>query len=316
MDTQRQARPRIARETRLLLVTVLISLAALWALARIRFPDRPASPNPVPPLLTQLAVPFAFSDLATEIARTEARVMPSLVTVPLPPPRTAVALRVADGLGATWLDVSDGSVGSGSAHETSLVAYDRVTGLALVSIPRASTTALPVSSSTPERLDRPRYLVASGVTLGNISLRPVFVGRLASTTRPWLGDIWAVPSATAVAPGDFVFTTTGDLVGLVTAQPGVTAIVPGDVLLREIDRLRAEPPRATAWLGVDVQALTPALVSATGTSTGVMIVSVDPDGPAAKALAVMDVVEAIGDQPIAGPEDWRVAWHDWSRKNQ
>lgn len=48
-------RSRISRDTRLLLITVCIAVAALWVLARLRFPDRPATANPIPPLLTQLA---------------------------------------------------------------------------------------------------------------------------------------------------------------------------------------------------------------------------------------------------------------------
>ncbi len=47
-------RPRVSRETRLLLTTALLSVVALWILARIRFPDQPAG-TPVQPLLTQLA---------------------------------------------------------------------------------------------------------------------------------------------------------------------------------------------------------------------------------------------------------------------
>ena len=47
-------RPRVSRETRLLLTAGLLALAALWLLARARFRDLPATPNPIPAVLTQL----------------------------------------------------------------------------------------------------------------------------------------------------------------------------------------------------------------------------------------------------------------------
>src|SRR4051812_13987822 len=54
-DTSRGYRPRISRETRRLLMTACVAVLTLWVLARIRFPDRAGTPNPMPPLLTQLA---------------------------------------------------------------------------------------------------------------------------------------------------------------------------------------------------------------------------------------------------------------------
>ena len=39
-------RPSVSRDTRLLFAVILISVAMLWVLARIRFPDRPPTPKP------------------------------------------------------------------------------------------------------------------------------------------------------------------------------------------------------------------------------------------------------------------------------
>ena len=55
METGSAYRPRVSRETRLLLTAGVLAVAALWLLARIRFPERPATPNPVPAVLSQLA---------------------------------------------------------------------------------------------------------------------------------------------------------------------------------------------------------------------------------------------------------------------
>src|SRR3990172_11387893 len=76
-------RPRVSRETRLLLITVLISIVTLWVLARVRFPDRPVTPNPVPPLLAQLPARPAFEDLAFTVAEVESGLVLSLLALEL-----------------------------------------------------------------------------------------------------------------------------------------------------------------------------------------------------------------------------------------
>ena len=74
-------RPSVARDTRLLLAIVVISVALLWVLARIRFPDRAQTPNPVPPVLAQLAPPSAFDDMSATVAQVESRLQSSLVEI-------------------------------------------------------------------------------------------------------------------------------------------------------------------------------------------------------------------------------------------
>ena len=108
-------RPRVSRETRLLLTTALLSVVALWILARIRFPDQPAG-TPVQPLLTQLASRPALDSLASEIAQLRPRLEPLMV---------GSALRVREDAAVTLLDnLSEGVLGA-----------DPVSRLALVSAP-------------------------------------------------------------------------------------------------------------------------------------------------------------------------------------
>src|SRR5690348_17878586 len=66
-------RPRVAPETRRLLIAAGLALATLWGLARIRFPDTPVTSSPVPPLLAQLSPPPTFEQLASEVARVRNR---------------------------------------------------------------------------------------------------------------------------------------------------------------------------------------------------------------------------------------------------
>ena len=84
METSSPYRPRVSRETRLLLTAGVMAVAALWLLARIRFPERPVTPNPVPSVLSQLASGPKYDDLAGEIAQLHARLQPSLLALDVP----------------------------------------------------------------------------------------------------------------------------------------------------------------------------------------------------------------------------------------
>ena len=66
-------RPSVSRDTRLLLGIVLASIALLWVLARIRFPDRVPTSNPVPPVLAQLAPPSPLDEIAESVAQLQPR---------------------------------------------------------------------------------------------------------------------------------------------------------------------------------------------------------------------------------------------------
>src|SRR5687767_5260706 len=108
METSSPYRPRVSRETRLLLAAGVMAVAALWLLARIRFPERPVTPNPVPSVLSQLASGPKYDDLAGEIAQLHASLQPSLLALDVPSgvgsvqasPRTA-AVRLRDDLAVT-----------------------------------------------------------------------------------------------------------------------------------------------------------------------------------------------------------------------
>ena len=60
--------PVISRETRLLLITIVVSVGALWLLARLRFQDRPADSAPVVPVLAQLRPQSSYDDLARSLS--------------------------------------------------------------------------------------------------------------------------------------------------------------------------------------------------------------------------------------------------------
>jgi hypothetical protein len=302
------APPRLSRETRLLLVTALVSLVAIWGLARLRFPDRPISPNPLPPVLTQLAPRSPVEEIPTLIADLTARLAPLVVLVPVSDatgrpdiaPEARAGLRVGVDAAVVLLD-DEVRTGEG----VDIVARDQISGLTVVRTQPLAIASLP-ATWLPRRPDLPRYLLVAEFTGGALSFRPVFVGPLAAApSETWYGTVWLPPARTDLMPGDLAFTHDGALAGLVVAFEGRPALVPAATLTTLADRLIDDPPAPAGYLGVHVQPMTGPLAAATGALHGVIVAHVEPDGPAAGRLMVADVIEAVDGHPVASVEAWR-----------
>jgi PDZ domain len=313
MDPTRPYRPRVSRETRLLLTTALVAVAALWVLARIRFPDLPATPNPVPPLLTQLATTPTFDGLASEVTQLQSRLEPlllaldanELVSMPEMTPRGArlTALRLRDDLALAFMT----PVPAREHWVTDrVVAADPATGFVVVRVP-VEPPVSPPAPWAPRRLDRPRVLMTTDIAAARVALRPVFLGALDPVANAyWSESIWSIPAHTDVAPGSFVFSTAGDLAGMVIAHASGRAIVPTAILLSEVERLVERSSVPAGDLGIRVQGLTSDVAAATGAIRGVVVTSVDAAGPAAGLLAIADVIESADAQIVWTPEHWYV----------
>jgi len=293
----------VSRETRQLLATALAAVIALWVLARIRFPDRPATP--VPALLTQLAPRQPLSDLALESAMLRARLGASVVALP----SAGAALRVRDDLAVTWMPpvaAQEPAPAQESGEPWQVVRRDRATGLTVARL-EAAPAALPPSPWIPDAPAQPRYLLGTVVSQRDVALRPVFVASLEAAADPaWPDGIWLLPSATDIEAGDLLFTTDAQLAGMVLPSHDRLALVPGRAVLDEAQRLLDAPARPPGVIGVEVQSLTRALGEATGAHTGVVVTSVDPRGAAARALAVGDVIEALDGQWLETRQHWDV----------
>jgi hypothetical protein len=302
-------RPRVSRETRLLLLTVFLSLAMLWVLGRIRFPERPRTANPVAPLLTQLARGTAFEDIERAVHELEPEVMPALQVISMERAGSAggkggagqsiPSLRFRDDAVVALID----NVAGASITGGTLVARDPVTGLAVL---RTASSELPsIQTWTPQGFDYPRYVLVSDVSQARVSLHPVFVGHLSTAPNSaWSADVWRMSSSETVPNGAFVFTTSGALAGLVIGQPDSPAIVPADTVISMAQRLVGEGQKPAGWLGIDVQPLTPQIRSGTGLTSGAVVTWVDPQGPAAGKIVATDIIEAADDQRIQTKADW------------
>jgi hypothetical protein len=281
--------PVISRETRRLLVTILVSVTALWVLARIRFQDRPPASTPVPNVLAQLRPVSTYDDLARAIADIR--------------PVITAAISVSESGSAALRIREDAAVVLAAGTEDAILAADRATGLTIVRRVRADVPGL--LPWAPRLLDYPRYLVAADVVGQHVALRPVFVGGLFAADSPlWAGNVWAVPTAASIAPGTFVFSTDGALAGLAVIDAGRVAIVPSDRLFSLVNRLQqrgGEP----GDIGVTIQPLSPAIASAIGADVGVVVSATDPSGPAAGHVVPTEVIEAVDGREIHSPDHWR-----------
>ena len=302
-------RPRVSRETRLLLTTLFLSLAAVWVLARIRFPEQPRTPNPVAPLLTQLAPGTAFEDLERAVFELEPQVLAALHMISV---RRAGAVGGLDGEGQSIPALrfrNDAVVAlidtpaTASITGGALVARDPVTGLSVLQT--SNSDVPPIRTWTPQRIDYPRYVLVSDVSQGRFSLHPVFVGHLSVLhNSAWSADVWGMSSYASVPNGTFVFTTSGLLAGLVIGQPEAPAIVPADTVISLAQRLLEQGQEPPGWLGIGVQPLTSQIRTATGMTSGVVVTWVDPQGPAARKVVATDIIEVAGEHQIKTIADW------------
>jgi hypothetical protein len=302
IDPASPARPRVSRETRMLIATIVISIGALWVLSRIRFPERDAAPTPVPPILTQLVRPPSFADLAAAVADIQAQVAPFLVAVPATQGsgadlRAAVqALRIGGDLAVALTAGARSGAGD-------IVGRDHATGLTVIKAPHAAVSA--PSTWTPRQLQYPRYLFAADGALDGPALRPLFVDGLHPADTPlWPAMVWTVQAQVDARPGTFLFTADGSFAGLVVETRGRAAIVPADTVLREAERVRQAGYRSAGRLGLEVRELTPAIVSVIGEASGVLVTWVDSSAAAAGKLEVGDLIESIGGAPVPTIEHW------------
>jgi PDZ domain len=281
--------PVISRETRRLLVTIVVSVTALWVLARIRFQERPVPSTPVPNVLAQLRPVTDYVDLARVIAD----IRPGITAALTPSAGGGAALRIR----------ADAAITLTPASTDTLLSADRATGLSIVR--HAQGDAPGLMPWVPRLLDYPRYLVAADVFGTSVALRPVFIGGLFTQPSPvWGGEIWALPPSTAITPGTFLFTTDGAFAGLGVSHDRAPAIVPPTLLLNFVERIQQQRG-AAGDLGIEIQPLTPAIASATGATTGVVITTIDPATAGAGSLKPTDVIEAINGEEMRTPEHWR-----------
>lgn len=314
-----------SRETRLLLVTIVVSAAVLAVLAQFRFPDTPRVEPPAQPL-ERLAARATYDELAGIIERLDRRIAPSLVVLragsrATPAPRAlgdllngpdalaprsgfVPSLRVRPDVAIAMLPPGASVQGVlGDPQAVPLVlATDPVRRLALVRVPPAADAASWQWQSVAPP-DAPRYVAVVEGTRGGSTLRPVFLGKADRFEDPrWETPLIVLGHEGLAREGAFVFSLEGGLIGLTVNDGGVLAVVPGPSLTRSAEQLLNLGTPTPNDAGLVVQPLTGPLASAVGSMTGVLVVDVTPGSPADGAVIAGDLIETVDDAPAGTPE--------------
>ena len=311
METSSPYRPRVSRETRLLLTAGVMAVAALWLLARIRFPERPVTPNPVPSVLSQLASGPKYDDLAGEIAQLQARLQPSLLALDVPSAVGSLQTSHTDGghqtarrpgrdVGPAWLEPEPGGTMRPSSPAMRLPASQS-------SVCRSGHP--PLLRCRGRHASRSNHATSWPVTSHRRACRcarHLWVRSIPIDSPLWSEPLWAVPEHTDLAAGSFLFTNDAELAGLVITYRRGLAIVPGGTVLAEAERLLAAPPGPPGTIGIEVQDLTPPVASVTAASVGVVVAWVDRNGARSEQLMVGDVIEAVDGRALATRQQWDV----------
>jgi hypothetical protein len=310
MEGRVQRRPRVSRETRLLLVTVGLAAVSLWVLDRVRSVELDSTvADSARPLLRPLLGRPAIDELSIDLARLDARIRPWLTTVALPganaaAERTAAAVRLRDDLTIAFVPLGGEAVDRPAA----VVAHDRPTGLTVF---RADDAAVPppLAIWTPDFTSGPRYLLVAEPTAGGVATRPLLLSGL--SVRPsavWRDSVWALPPASSARPGSLLFTTGAELAGAVVEDDNVLSFVPASLLVAEVDRLLLRAGASPGGLPVEVEELAPAVSSLLGVNSGVVVTWTDP-GDSNQLLRSGDVVQAIDGTPVRSVGEWSSRAH-------
>jgi hypothetical protein len=301
---------RSGREARLLLVTIIVSVAVLLLLARFRFPDEPGQQlvEPAPAPLERLAARGAYDELASAIADLERRIVPRIVVFRVQPGRPAgdfvIGPRVTADRAVVLLG-PDETLAPMDEVAPTILTREFIHHVAIVTVPHAEGAVVAPRVGQPRQ--GPRYVVAVEGTPQGPSLRPVYVGRVGSVQESGNAPLVTLSGLQSPLPrGAAVFTLEGAFLGLVTETGTHTSLLVGEFLTTTAEK--AQPAQVTIGdFGIEVQPLSETLMRATGAKSGVMVSFVRPDGRAAGIVQPSDVVQSIQGAPVNSVEAFRQA---------
>jgi S1-C subfamily serine protease len=304
------AAPRGSRETRLLLVTIAVSVAVLLLLARFRFPEEgaPQTVSSAPAPLERLAARATYDELASTMADLERRIVPRLALFRAQDASGAESLVVATRLtpdrAVALVDPEARLNAMSGPAPVDIVGRDEARSLVVLRVPAVDDGAVAIRQGTPRA--GPRYVAVVEASPAGPIVRPLYAARVETSAdaagRPTLlfsGLQQPLPMGSAV------FTLEGALLGLVL-EPGLSAVVvPAETLPAAILNAQPAEARKPSSLGIDVNALTPSLARATGADHGVVVARVHPASPAAEALRSGDVIQTIDGSRVTSVAGFR-----------
>jgi S1-C subfamily serine protease len=257
-----------------------------------------------------------LSDLSREIAQVVAVLAPSLVRVDARGGRPATGIIWADNLVLTADHVIEADdnilvTGAPTTVKASLLGRDRATDLAVLRTEGLRGAPAPRGRSADVRTGH--VVLALGGTVGEQRVTIGIVTGSSSEFRSWRGGqgIPLIHTTAELLPG-FSGGPLVDADGLVIGinswnfGRGVTRALPVETAERVAESLRAHGRIRRAYLGLGVQPvrLSGDLANQLGQESGLLVVTVEPRGPADKAgLQQGDAIVTVDGDPLFGRLD-------------
>lgn len=255
-----------------------------------------------------------LSDLSREIAQLVAGLAPSLVRVDARGGRPATGIIWADNLVLTADHVIEADdnilvTGAPTAVKASVLGRDRGTDLALLRTEGLRGAPAPRGRSADVRTGH--IVLALGATIGEQQVTMGIVSGSSAEFRSWRGgQVNALIQTTAeLLPGFSggpLIDAEGRVIGINSWNfgRGASRALPVEIAERVAESLRAHGRIRRAYLGLGVQPIRLTETLGLGQESGLLIVTVESNGPAHKAgLLQGDTLVTVDGDPLFGRLD-------------
>jgi len=190
-----------------------------------------------------------------------------------------------------------------------VIGVDATTDIALLRVSAGRLPALRLESSDKVSVGDPVVAIGNPFGLG----QSVTAGILSARARvleedPYIDFLQTDAAINLGNSGGPLLATDGAVVGVTTAivspsggSVGLGFAIPAETVASVVAELEAHGRVNRGYLGIDVQAMTPALARALlgrETPAGALITAVEPQGPTAGQLLAGDVLLSIGSKPV------------------
>jgi serine protease Do len=199
-----------------------------------------------------------------------------------------------------------------------VVGTDATTDLALLRVSAGRLPALRLESSAKVSVGDPVVAIGNPFGLG----QSVTAGILSARARtleedPFIDFLQTDAAINLGNSGGPLLSTDGAVIGVTTAilspsggSVGLGFAIPAETVASVVAELKAHGRVNRGYLGVEVQAMTPALARVLlgrDAPAGALITAVEPQGPAARELLAGDVLLSLGATPVTFSSAGKIA---------
>jgi serine protease Do len=199
-----------------------------------------------------------------------------------------------------------------------IIGTDATTDIALLRVSAGRLSALRLESSAKVSVGDPVVAIGNPFGLG----QSVTAGILSARARtleedPYIDFLQTDAAINLGNSGGPLLSTDGAVIGVTTAilspsggSVGLGFAIPAETVVSVVAELKAHGRVNRGYLGIEVQAMTPALARALlgrDAPEGALITAVEPQGPAARELMAGDVLLSLGATPVTFSSAGKIA---------